>query len=260
MHPVFTIEDLRDAQVDARKNDLKTMEPTLAYYQRKGRIRRVRRGLYVSVPAGATPENVQVDPFLLAGMITDDATLAYHTALAFFGKSYSLHQKLYYCTHQATREATFSSIEFVGVRFPKALIAQHQEYYGVETAERSGLAIRVTSLERTLVDVLDRPRYGGSWEETWRSLEMIEYVDLDMVLEYALILQNATTIAKVGWFLEQHRGTLMVSEEYLERLAEHRPVKPHYMDQRRHEPGRMVNRWNLVAPQSLYDRTWEEPE
>ena len=69
---------------------------------------------------------------------------------------------------------------------------------------------RLTSLDRTLVDVLHRPDLAGGWEEVWRSLESVEYFDLDSVLEYALLLENATTAAKVGFFLEQHREPLMV--------------------------------------------------
>ena len=41
----------------------------------------------------------------------------------------------------------------------------------METLDRQGLPIRVTGLERTLVDVLDRPALAGGWEEAWRSWE-----------------------------------------------------------------------------------------
>lgn len=257
--PVFTVNEFRDAQGDGGQQGATAIEDTLAYYTKSGRLRRVRRGLYATVPVGATPESVQVDPYLLAGKMADDAVLAYHTALAFFGKTYSIQGRFYYCTHRTVRPASFQGAEYIGVLFPKALVGHHQEAYGVDTVERSGLDILVTSLERTLVDVLDRPRFGGSWEEIWRSLEMIEYVDLDQVVAYALLLDNATTIAKVGWFLEQHRDALMVTDAYLDRLAARRPKKPHYLDRGQQESSRMVSRWNLLVPQSLYERSWEEP-
>jgi hypothetical protein len=49
------------------------------------------------------------------------------------------------------------------------------------------MELRVAGLERTLVDVLDRPDLSGSWEEIWRSLESVEFFDLDKVVEYALL-------------------------------------------------------------------------
>ncbi|OGA43455.1 MAG: hypothetical protein A3G24_12650 [Betaproteobacteria bacterium RIFCSPLOWO2_12_FULL_62_13] len=66
--------------------------------------------------------------------------------------------------------------------------------------------MRATTLERTLVDVFARPDLAGGWEEIWRSLETVEFFDLDVVVQYVLLLENATTAAKVGFFLEQHQG------------------------------------------------------
>jgi predicted transcriptional regulator of viral defense system len=87
--------------------------------------------------------------------------------------------------------------------------------------DRLGQQVLVTSLERTLVDVLDRPYLCGSWEEIWLSLESIEYLDMDQVLKYAFLLANSTTIAKLGFFLETHREPLMIPEYYFDQLHKH---------------------------------------
>lgn len=134
-----------------------------------------------------------------------------------------------------------------------------QETFGVQSIDRLGQPVFVTSLERTLVDVLDRPYLCGSWEEIWLSLEGIEYLDLDQVLKYALLLANSTTIAKLGFFLETHREALMIPEHYLEELRKHCPIKPHYMDRIQNQPQKMITKWNLVVPLSLINRSWEEP-
>ena len=115
------------------------------------------------------------------------------------------------------------------MRFPKKLAASANQLFAVKEADRAGLSVRVTSLEHTLVDVLDRPDPGGRWKEIWRSLEMVEFFDLDVVIEYTLLLENATTAAKVGFFLEQHKEALMVEVSHLESLRAYRPRKPHYL-------------------------------
>ena len=69
----------------------------------------------------------------------------------------------------------FRSHVFRGTKFPQALRHDGKEDFGVSTTERAGIQIRVTNLERTLVDVLDRPNLSGSWAEIWRSLESIEF-------------------------------------------------------------------------------------
>ena len=107
------------------------------------------------------------------------------------------------------------------------------EFFGVLTTESSGMSLRITGLERTLVDVLDRPHLAGGWEEVWRSLESVEFFDLDSVVEYVDLLGNATTASKVGFYLDTHRQALMVEERHLRELQKRRPRQPHYVDRKR---------------------------
>lgn len=115
----------------------------------------------------------------------------------------------------------------------------------------------VTSEARTLVDVLDRPDLGGGWEEVWRSLEGLSLVDGAAVLAYLEHLGNATTAALVGYFLEQHREYLDVHEAILKAIEGLRPKGRHYLDRR--AGGRLAKRWNLIVPDSIWERRWEEP-
>ena len=81
--------------------------------------------------------------------------------------------------------------------------------FEVTKGERAGVDVRVTSLERTLVDLLDRPDLGGGWEEIWRSLESVEFYDLDRIVEYVTLLENSTTTAKVGFFQTLEQGQVV---------------------------------------------------
>ena len=190
--------------------------------------------------------------------MTPDAVLAYHSSLEFHGRAYSTYHDVTYLTHANTRPITFRGDSFRGVTFPKKLVEAHAEDYAVESADRAGMKVRVTQLERTLVDVLDRPSLSGGWEEIWRSLESIEHLNLEKVVQYALLLSNATTTGKVGFYLEQHREALMVEDQHLDRLRTHRPHKPHYMDRPTSSSGRLVTSWNLVVPVTILERSWKE--
>jgi predicted transcriptional regulator of viral defense system len=257
-HPVFTVEDFAGFLSSDGTHNVRTQESLLAYHMKVGNIVRVRRGLYASIPPGASPENFSIDPFLLAGRISKDAVLAYHTALEAHGKAYSVYEHFTYLVSRPMPLITFRAHSFKGVRFPKALVRKKAESYDVMKVDRSGMAICITGLERTFVDVLNRPDLSGSWEEIWRSLETVEYFNLDKVAEYALLLENATTAAKVGFFLEQHRESLMVEEAYLKRFQDLRPRRPHYMERSRRKSGRFVSTWNLVVPEEIIQRSWEE--
>jgi len=251
---VFTAEEF-GAALDL---SVRSRDSLLAYYRRRGRILPIRRGLYWVVQPGETPETCAVDPFLLAARMADDAVLAYHTALEFHGRAYSGFSEIQYQTSRAARAATFRGWRFRPVRLAKALRLAGKPFLGVEEHDRSGQMVRVAGLERTLVDVLDRPDLSGGWEEIWRSLEMVEFFDLDLVVEYALLLDNATTVGKVGWFLELHCDSLMVEEPHLRPLRQRRPRQPRYVSRRDACPTRLIPEWNLVVPAALAERRWEE--
>lgn len=257
-HPVFTVDEFTDFLAEQGSRNPWTRKALLAHHRKQGRILPVRRGLYIAVPLGVTPDRCPVDPYLLAGKMTMDAVLAYHTALEFHGRAYSVYQRFFYLTEKKSLPLSFRSYEFRCVLFPQSLHAKRQERFGVIEGEKAGISIQVTSLERTLVDLLDRPDLGGSWEEIWRSLESIEFFDIDQVVDYVLLLGNATTAAKVGFFLDQHRETLMVEDRHIQTLHDLRPRQPHYLDRSKRKSGRLVAEWNLVVPREVFERAWGE--
>jgi len=257
-HPVFTDREFATFLKSEGTGNPRTKESLLGLHSKAGRILRVRRGLYVVVPYGTVPDDCPVDYCLIGSKITDDSVLGYHTALEFHGRAYSVFEQSFYLTTRAARPFRFRSHIFRKVMVPASLRGKSQDGFGVKVAERQGIEVRVTSLERTLVDVLDRPDLSGSWEEIWRSLEMVEFFNLDEVAEYVLLLGNSTTAAKVGFFLEQHREPLMVEDSHLKHLRDLRPKAPHYLIRNKRAPGRLVKEWNLVVPDEVLSRTWAE--
>ncbi len=257
-HPVFTGEELAAHLASRSKVGARGQEALLAYYTKAGRIIRVRRGLYVVIPPGAKTNFYPVDPYLVATKLTPDAHLSHHTALEFHGRAYSVWNHVIYSASRPVGSLTFRSQVFRGTKFPETLRRSGTEHFDVLDRERAGVGVRVASLERTLVDVLHRPDLAGGWEEVWRSLESVEFFNFDRVVKYTLLLGNATTAAKVGFFLEQHRETLMVEDHHLRPLRERRPRQPHYLDRTGRPPGRLVADWNLVVPHDVLERSWED--
>ena len=257
-HDVFTVEELDLFLSKEGSGNPNTRKALLTYYRKQGRVLPIRRGLYAVVPFGSSPDSSPVDIYLLAAKMAPDAVLGYHTALEFHGKAYSVYNRLHYLSTRRSLPVKFRSFEIRRVSVPQSLRVKGQEMFGVVRHKRSGSELRVTSLERTLVDVLDRPDLTGSWEEIWRSLESVEFFDIEQIVEYVLLLENATTAAKVGFFLGQHKEPLMVDDVHLQPLRKLRPRQPHYLMRGKRKGGRWVKEWNLMVPDEILNQTWAE--
>jgi len=256
-HPVFTHQEFATAHSAGGRRSTRTTDNILAQHLASGRLLRVHRGLYASLPPGAVADSFAPDPYLVATRSADDAVVAYHAALQFHGRAYSVSSRFTYLTRHRLRPYEFRGAAFAAILLPAALRAKRRPVGGVLEQRHAGGLVRVTSLERTLVDVLDAPDHGGGWEEIWRSLESVEFFDLDAVIDYALKLGSALTVARVGFYLEQHREQLMVEDRHLKPLRARAPAQPRYFDRGR-GPGKFVRPWNLVVPEQVLSRSWAE--
>ncbi len=151
----------------------------------------------------------------------------------------------------------FQELRFVPVRPRAPLLAENGGDRWIERANRAGIEIRVTTLERTVADVLDRLDLAGGVEEVWRSLQSVPALDSRALEEYVILLGSRTLAAKVGFFLESRREELLASAPLLERLRARVSRAPVHME--RHRGGRLVSRWSLIVPDVLLQENSGEP-
>jgi len=255
--PVFTHAEAVRVHTAGGASE-RTTNNLLAHHVRTGRLVRVRRGVYATVPHGVAPDRFTPDPYLVATKLAGDSTVAYHAALEFHGRAYSTWRRFHYLTARRARPLRYRDFELIPVLAPAAVRSLPDLGGGVVERPYAGGTVRVTTLERALVDVLDAPDHGGGWEEIWRSLELVEFFDLDAVIDYAHTLGSSITVARVGYFLEQHRDELMVEARHLDALRAHAPSQVRYFDSKR-ATGRLVAGWNLVVPDAVLNKAWEEP-
>ena len=248
-HPVFTHQRYLSAYLAGRERSPRTAATLLARQVASGRLLSIRRGLYAVVPPGAQPATFQVDPYLVASHLAADAVIVGHSALQFWGRSYSMWQRILVASESQLRPLSFQGFDYLGTHAKIPTAALHVPH--------AGGWVSVASLEQTLVDVLGDPAAAGGLEEVWRSLEMVEFFDLDLVIAATLSLDSAVAAGRVGFFLDQHREALFVEERHLAELRRHAPLQARYLDAS-HESGRLVKPWNMVVPQRVLHRAWEE--
>lgn len=252
-HPIFTLDELRK---ELSLNGGPEASNMIQYNKRMGRLGRIKEGLYFVIRPGQTPETAPVDPFLLASKLTPDAVLSYQTALDLLGFGHSVFNT-YYCFSNRFRPALkFRKDHFRVVVTPETLQKKNKELFGIEKVERLGVKLVVTGKERTLVECLEKPQNCGGFEEMYRSLEKIPFIQPDVLLAYLDLREQKNLYARTGFFLEQHRDELHIEESLLLRLSESVPVQPLYWSPQR-RGGILMKRWNLIVPESVGNRSWE---
>ncbi|MBS3814660.1 transcriptional regulator [Candidatus Bipolaricaulota bacterium] len=258
-HPVFTRKEMKQFLSRKGSDDQQTLEQTINYHLKAGNIGQVKRGLFYHIPPGYNSENYPVDMMLVAAKMREDAVLAYHTAMDIRGQSHSAFQTYYFLTKKAknTRTIDFRNSTFQPLNHPSPLQKRNDEFYLVDNYDRKGLKINVTSLERTIVDALNRPDLCGGWEEIWRSFQSIGYLRGEELIGYISKLGNETTAARTGFFLENRRDELGVKEETLQKLEDYLPDNPRYLDHKE-RGGTLIKRWKLIVPDYVLHKDWEE--
>jgi predicted transcriptional regulator of viral defense system len=246
-HAVFSRDEFAAAMGLRGPSAPATLTKHLQTWRRDGRLLAVRRGVYVRLAEGQGPSEVSVDPLALASRLAADATLAYHTALEALGYAQSPFERLHFLTWTKSRPFQFQGRDFIPVR-PRAPLRRAKELLVVRL-ERSGLEVRSTSLERTLVDVLDRPDLAGGMEEVLRSLGAVEALDFTALDRYAGLVSRPVLTARLGYVLESQARRWLTPSKLLAALEAKRPAGPVYLERR--QPGRLVKRWNLVVPPDM---------
>ena len=161
---LITTEDA-DAFLRSRgTSNPRTRERALAALCARGELVRVKRGLY----ARAGPEHCGPDPYLVASRLAPDAILGLHTALEVRGLVPPTTARCIYFTRLSgvgrVGQPVWCGMRMHRISHPVALARAGKKCLETEMVDgRGGIQMRVTTIERAFVDLLDRPRLAGDW-------------------------------------------------------------------------------------------------
>lgn len=252
-HQIFTFAQFAKAMA----NPISTCRVMLNQHLNSGNITHIKQGLYAYIPSGANPEKYPVDPYTIIAALAPDAIVAYHSALQFHGFAYTLYFQHVYLSTLKIRDFQFRQERFKVTGFPKSLPKERFLAF-TNTIDHHGFMVKVTNVERTLVDVLHRINLSGGLEEIWRSINNISKINMENVIEYCLLLNNSTTTAKLGLYLRLRQQEWQINELHFTTLKKHLSKSIHYFERDKRKHGKYVKEWHLVVPPELLGETWEE--
>ena len=208
-------------------------------YLKKGYIIRIKQNMYAATEL--VGGNVIANHFEIGSMINDNAYISHHSALEFHGYANQVYYEVTVSSRSKFKEFSFDGISY-SVYSPKITD-------GVIVPLSSPL-IRVTDIERTVIDcIYDITRSGGI-EEVLECFNLIPYLDEEKLLHYLAEYNQIYLYQKTGYILEAFKGKMALSDNFFnkcERNINNR--KKNFTDG---YYGKQVyhSKWKLYAPEN----------
>jgi predicted transcriptional regulator of viral defense system len=223
---------------------------------RTGWLIRLAKGQYQLLPAktGLDPFPM-VDKFVIACQAFPEGFIAYGSAAEHHGLSLQVFNSVFIAN---TERSGMRSVGNLNVRLVKLAPTN---YLGFQSLNR-GPSVKVATLERTLIDCVDRPDLAGGISDLVEILERSKKrADIEKVIDLLSSYSSKSLIKKVGFLLEQFDYSLTEAQtETLLKMSS--GVKTYLFSMR--IPGtskaRYSKKWRLIvnAPGFYRKRTVEE--
>ena len=231
---IFHLKD-----VETLVGNLNSAKDLLQNYKKQRLICQVRRNLYVVTDLASKVS--LANKFEIAGKISPTSYLSYQSALEFHGLAHQVFYDLW-----VSSSKRFNSFEFEGIRFQ---YCESKSLSGVMNANSSPF-IRVTNLERTVIDCIDKIERCGGLEELIQSISLISYLDQELLLNYLQEFNKQFLYQKVGFILEYFKQEMKLSDNFFS-ICKHKSGKSTRYLTDRIESIQYFKEWRLCAPTNI---------
>lgn len=231
---IFRLKD-----VETLVGNLNSAKDLLQNYKKQRLICQVRRNLYVVTDLASKVS--LANKFEIAGKISPTSYLSYQSALEFHGLAHQVFYDLW-----VSSSKRFNSFEFEGIRFQ---YCESKSLSGVMNANSSPF-IRVTNLERTVIDCIDKIERCGGLEELIQSISLISYLDQELLLNYLQEFNKQFLYQKVGFILEYFKQEMKLSDNFFS-ICKHKSGKSTRYLTDRIESIQYFKEWRLCAPTNI---------
>jgi predicted transcriptional regulator of viral defense system len=243
---VFRLDDVRDitglSETSARSFVRKLVD--------RGVATRLKPGLYVLIPFELGRERQYPgNPLVVAREIMngEDYYLSHATAIEIHGMTTQPQLVITVSTPKPRRSVTALGVEFRFVR------CRRKHFFGLtEHWVTKQEKVRVSDLERTIIDGLKQPEHCGGVTEVAKGLWMRRRdVNLDRLVQYARRIGVGAVVRRLGFLLETYE---MAGAPDLDRLRNGLTATYVRLDPVLPAEGKRLRRWRLqvnVDPEEL---------
>lgn len=164
----------------------------------KGWLERLRPGMYQFVPAERGRDGVaDTNPLAAGAVLVSPYFFSFGTACTYYGLTDQVFSEVYLVTRARRRPRLVRGKRYVFVPVTE------DRFFGVSERNVLGATVQMATVERALIDALDRPRYaGGIGEVSGMVAQANRRVSWNALLDSLRRFGESAIVQRLGYLLE----------------------------------------------------------
>lgn len=239
MLSVFSLLD-----VEKLTGNKKTAYSLLYRLMKKGLVKKVKSNLYTCVNA-ATGE-VIASRYQIACACNSSAYISHHTAFEYHGVTNQLFYEAY-----VSSDSRFRAFEFEHVNYKYIASKLSDGVIKPKNAE----GIRVTDLERTVIDSIKDFEKIGGLEELLNCLSLIYYLNAEKLKDYLDAYNIQALYQKTGFILEHYMNQMRVPQTFVDYCKSKIGKSTRYLIKEAMNDGTYNSKWKLIVKDGIFEMT-----
>jgi predicted transcriptional regulator of viral defense system len=209
----------------------------------KGWLERLRPGLFRLVPADRGREGVaDTHPLAAGAALAQPYFFSFGTACTHHGLTEQVFAEVYVACQERRRPEIIRGKRYVFVYVSK------DRFFGFAETQVLGETVHMATVERALLDAIDRPRYAGGIGEVSRiAARAASRVSWEVLLDLLRMWRSSSLAQRLGYFLDLHGVSVPdhTRRGLLQLVLPHSKIQ---LGSRRRwgTSGRLARRWNVV--------------
>lgn len=247
--PCFTFAEVATLLKKVSSND--AVKKLMRDMVKRGLLLRIRPGLYWVIPYEEDPETYFPNRHLVAKYLVEDAAyyIGYYSALDIDSliTQPSLTEQIV-----VDKQIKPSIQKIKGIKF-QFIYYNRQHFFGIKSAwVDSHTKTNTSELEKTFVDCLYKPDYGGGITEIAKALyKAKDRINFPLLLEYCIKFKAQNVIKRLGYLLE----LLNISTPIIEQLQKLRTESYTVLEPSYEKKGKLISRWSIQQNMETEDIT-----
>ena len=220
-----------------------TANQILRRLARKGWLQRLKQSVYIIVPLSSTTVNPAIENAWT--LVTDFFSPAFISGWS-AAEHWGLTEQIFNSVSVVTLSSQRESNQTIGnIKFRTRTLGKDQ-FFGMKKVWFGSKAVEIADPSRTLIDILDLPRFGGGGRHTIDIVRQYWNSDIcnpDLLLNYALQYKRGSVFKRLGFLAEKLNAP--VPKEWIQICHDHITKGISYLDPDGPKSGNIISKWNL---------------